>query len=127
MLWKGKFNLIFLFLVLISCKNEKKYKDYKETDFYEVQGTVTNNYETSSPFDSPYNKLIDYCYILKDSTILFGKENEFYLDLNLGQPVVILVHKKDPKISFYGRTGLLDGLTKYQANSFDSILRIKKK
>lgn len=127
MLLKGRFSLIVLLLILFSCKNEKKYEDYNENDFQEVQGVITNVYFTSNPFDSPHNKLMNYCYILSDSTVLKGKEKDFHLDWQVGQPIIILVHKKDPKINFYGRNGLLDGLTKYQAISFDSILRANKK
>src|SRR5688572_15165633 len=50
--------LIILSLGLSSCESEKKYSDFKESDFYEVQGIINYANPTSDPFDSPTEKNI---------------------------------------------------------------------
>ncbi|MDY0780256.1 hypothetical protein [Tenacibaculum sp. IB213877] len=110
---------------MISCNTKKKYEDYNENDFYEVQGVVTKVYSTSSVFDDSYNKLMDYVYCVNDSLILSGKEKEFFKAWKFGQPIIVLVHKTNPEISFYARNGFLNKITKTQEESLYKVLLIE--
>ena len=128
MLWRGKYkSLVIAALFCFSCEKEKRYEDYNEDDFYEAQGVVTKVYQTSSVFDSSFNKLIDYTYAINDSIFLEGKEVEFYKAWRFGQPIIVLVHKKDSSISFYARDGILNNITEKQMKMFNTILVIDGK
>jgi len=52
-----------------SCNSEKKYSDYNEKDFYEVQGIITSAIPTSDPFDLPPMKDFKFDYFLSESYI----------------------------------------------------------
>ena len=126
MWWKGRYNfvIVFLFLFLFSCDREKKYQDYNEKDFYEVQGVITKVYQTYSIFDSSYNNLMDYSYAINDSVYLEGKEREFHKAWQFGDPIVILVHRDDSSISFYARNGVVNSFSEKQFEMFNTILEI---
>ncbi|RKF04382.1 hypothetical protein C8N26_1049 [Tenacibaculum lutimaris] len=126
MWWREKYNYLIIFIVFFSCSKEKRYEDFNENDFYEVQGIITKVYQTSSVFDSSYNKLMDYSYALNDSVFLNGSEKEFYKAWVVGEPIVVLVHKKDSKINFYARNGVLDNVTEEQFRQLNFILEIEK-
>jgi hypothetical protein len=127
MLLKERYKyLVILILFCFSCGEEKRYEDYKENDFYETQGVVTKVYQTSSVFDSSLNKLMDYTYVINDSVFLEGKEKEFHKAWEFGQPVIVLIHKKDSNISFYARDGILNNLTEKQLKTFNTILEIDR-
>ena len=127
MLLKERYKyLVILILFCFSCGEEKRYEDYKENDFYETQGVVTKVYQTSSVFDSSLNKLMDYTYVINDSVFLEGKEKEFHKAWVFGQPVIVLIHKKDSNISFYARDGILNNLTEKQLKTFNTILEIDR-
>ncbi len=113
-------------LFFLSCAKEKKYQDYNENEFYEAQGVITKVYQTPSVFDESYNKLMDYTYVINDSVFLEGKEKEFYKAWIVGQPVVILVHKKDSSISFYARDGIVRSFSEKQLEMFNTILKIDR-
>ena len=78
MLWRGKYSCFIIFLIFFSCSKEKRYEDFNENDFYEVQGVITKVYQTPSVFDSAYNMLMDYSYVVNDTIFLNGSEKEFY-------------------------------------------------
>ena len=104
---KIKISLLIIFLLFFNC-DKKKYEDYNEEDFIERQGIITKMKRTSNPLDSEWNKKITYAYNLYEDSIYYGQENNISLMLKLGQPIVVLVHKNDDKISFYARRGLVD-------------------
>lgn len=106
----NKFVFIFLILAFFySCgSGEKKYEDYNESDFYEVQGIVTETHSSSDPFDSSRIKTIFYDYHLEFNKPLSGSEKNIDLVLRVGDPIVVLVFKKDKKISFFARHGIVD-------------------
>lgn len=104
---KALFILIILILGLSSCESEKKYSDYNEEDFYEVQGIIEGVYRTGDPFDNPTVKNVRFTYFLDRPTPKTGmEENLDMLEAQNGYPLVVLVHKDDENISFYGRVGL---------------------
>ena len=120
------FFILSLF-VLLSCNSEKKYEDYNENDFYEVQGAVIKVYNTPSVFDSSSNKLMNYVYCVNDSLILKGSEKEFYQAWYFAQPIVVLVNKNNPEINFFARVGLLETITEKQAKMIDEVLDYESK
>tara|TARA_R110001632_G_scaffold18712_18_gene57697 strand:+ start:4489 stop:4890 length:402 start_codon:yes stop_codon:yes gene_type:complete len=125
---KEKYNILALSLILLlSCTSEKKYEDYNENDFYEVQGAITKVYNTSSVFDNSSNKLMNYVYCVNDSVILNGSEKEFYQAWRFGQPIVVLVHKKDYNINFFARIGLSGTMNNKQAKMIDDVLEMESK
>ncbi|CAM1346237.1 hypothetical protein [Tenacibaculum crassostreae] len=125
MWWKGKFNYLVVLVVFFSCLKEKRYEDFNEKDFYEVQGIITKVYQTPSVFDSSYNKLMDYTYAVNDSVFLNGSEKEFYKAWNVGDPIIVLVHKNDCKINFYARDGLSKNVTDEQIRQLSLVLDIE--
>lgn len=104
----------------------KRYEDFNEKDFYEVQGIIIKVYQTPSVFDSPYNKLMDYSYVVNDSIFLNGSEKKFHKAWVIGEPIVVLVHKNDVNISFYARNGALENVTEEQFSKLNLILEIEK-
>ncbi|WP_228530332.1 hypothetical protein [Tamlana sp. I1] len=112
--------LLILPFVFFSCKFEKKYSDYNETDFYEVQGIIDNITPNRNPFDSPRLKNVKYTYFLDRSIPKKGIEknldmmeinNGFYFkSIENGYPIIIFIHKNDENISFCGPIGTLDSL-----------------
>ena len=102
--------LLFI-LLLSSCKSEKQYSDYNEDDFYEVQGIITGVFRTSDPFDNPTVKNVRFTYFLDHPTPKTGmEENLDMFEAQNGYPLIVLVHKDDENISFYGRVGILDNV-----------------
>jgi len=102
--------LIFVF-GLFSCKSEKKYSDYNETDFYEVQGIINYANPTSDPFDSTMEKNVSFTYFLDRPNPKTGIENNLEMfEAQNGYPLIVLVHKDDENISFYGRVGIVESL-----------------
>ncbi len=69
---------------------------------------------------------MDYTYAINDSVFLEGKEKEFYKAWNIGQPIVVLVHKKDSSISFYARDGIVSSFSEKQLEMFNTILEIDR-
>lgn len=108
---KRIFIVLLVSIGLTSCETEKKYSGYKESDFYEAQGVVTSVQPTGDPFDLPVFKDITFKYYISDSTQILGKEKNVELAwAKEGVPMVVLVHKENERISFYGRFGLKDSL-----------------
>ena len=109
-----------LTFALFSCESEKKYSDYNEEDFYEVQGIIDNVGQNNNPFDSPTIKNISFTYFIdrpipkkgiEKNIDLFEIEGRFYLnEVQNGYPLIVLVHKANENISFYGQVGILGNL-----------------
>ena len=105
--------MILLSFGLSSCKSEKRYSDYIESDFYEVQGFIESAISTSDPFDSPTEKNIRFKYFLDRDNPKLGIENNLEMfEAKTGFPLIVLVHKNNENISFYGRVGILENLNK---------------
>lgn len=103
--------MILLSFGLTSCKSEKGYSDYNESDFYEVQGFIESANSTSDPFDSPTEKNIRFKYFLDRDNPISGIEKDLEMfEAKTGFPLIVLVHKDDENISFYGRVGILENL-----------------
>ena len=99
------------FLMLFCCSSEKKYSDYDESEFYEVQGVINTVNLTSDPFDSATRKNISFSYFIDREIPKIGIERDLEMfEAKKGYPLIVLVHKEDENISFYGRVGLLDSL-----------------
>ena len=95
---------------LLSCNKQLKYEDYNEDNFNEVQGLIMSAVPDGDPFNSSSIKNIRYQYNLDQSPPLIGFENIDMFEAQRGYPLIVLVHKEDVSISFYGRVGILDSL-----------------
>jgi len=103
--------LLLLIIGLLSCESEKKYTDYNEHDFYEVQGIISSVHLTTYPFDNYTFKDISFNYFLDRTAPKKGIEKNLdMLEAQNGYPLIVLVHKEDENISFYGRVGVLTNL-----------------
>ncbi|MCX7549176.1 hypothetical protein OS188_14560 [Xanthomarina sp. F1114] len=103
--------LLILTFGLFSCESEKKYSDYNEADFYEVQGIINSAIPTSNTFDNPIVKDIRFTYFLDYQNPKKGIERNLKMfEAKNGYPLIVLVHKDDENISFYGRVGILENL-----------------
>ncbi len=107
-----RYSLFIIFLPLIfSCQSKKSYEDYSEDDFYEVQGIIESAYRTRDPFDGTNVKNITYRYFLDRPTPKHGIEEDLpIINVQEGYPLIVLVHKDDENISFFGTIGVLDSL-----------------
>ena len=95
--------------MLWNCNSKKEYSAYNEKDFYRVQGIVTATQSTPDPFDSTFCKHVYFEYFLSDTNRLRGTEKNIDLvNINKGTPIVVLVHKEDRKINFFGYVGILN-------------------
>lgn len=104
---KALYISLILAFGLLSCESNKKYSDYNETDFYEVQGIV--NY-VSSPRSVSEKKIV-YSYFLDRKAPKIGKEENInFLEAKKGYPLIVLVHKDDENVSFFGQIGILENL-----------------
>jgi hypothetical protein len=102
---------LLLTSIFNSCESEKKYSDYNENDFYEVQGIITYANLDDNPFNDSSVKNIGFTYFLDRTSPKTGKENNLDMfEAKNGYPLIVLVHKKNENISFYGRVGILDNL-----------------
>lgn len=123
----NKWKLITLTLVVVffSCDSKRKYSDYNESDFYEVQGIINYANPDTAPFNSYTIKNISYTYFLDRENPKIGIEKNLDMsEAQKGLPLIVLVHKSDENISFYGRVGILDTLTEKEIKFMDD--RIKK-
>lgn len=111
----GKIRALILILNigLFSCESDKKYSDYNKTDFYEVQGIIDYANPTNHPFDNSTVKDISFYYFLDRPNPKKGIEKNLNMfEAKNGYPLIVLVHKDDEDISFYGRVGILESLNK---------------
>src|SRR5690606_18640654 len=96
---------------LFSCESEKKYSDFKESDFYEVQGIINYANPTNDPFDSPTEKNISFSYFLDRPNPKTGIENDLEMfEAKNGYPLIVLVYKDNENISIYGIVVILENL-----------------
>ncbi len=96
---------------LFSCESDKKYSDFKESDFYEVQGFINYANPTSNSFDSPTEKNVSFTYFLDRPNPKTGIEKNLEMfEAQKGYPLIVLVHNDDENISFYGRVGILENI-----------------
>jgi hypothetical protein len=103
--------LVILSFGITSCESKKIYSDYDESDFYEVQGIIESASPTSDPFDLPIVKDISFIYFLGRPNPKIGIEKNLEMfEAQNGLPLIVLVHKNDEDISFYGRVGILENL-----------------
>jgi len=103
-----KYGIVLLFIGLIYSCGKKKFEDYNKNDFNEIQGIITNVKRTPSPFDNSRVRNIEYLYYLGKNKPFKGGEKNIDLFLDVGQPIVVLVHKNDSTINFYGYRGVLN-------------------
>ena len=87
-----------------SCSEQKKntkleYEDYNPEDFYEVTGKVTEN---RLSYHIPKTNILFYEYFLNKENPLKGQEDNIKVHLNKDEKFIVLVHKKDSTISFFG-------------------------
>lgn len=100
---------IFIILTIfsfVSC-GPKKYSDYSPEEFYEAQGVVTYT-KVSSKDLGTRKTYIQYGYNFEKDTIFTGYESNLDYYIVKGQPIVVLVHKKSPKINFFARPGMIN-------------------
>tara|TARA_R100000789_G_C2995315_1_gene147280 strand:- start:668 stop:1069 length:402 start_codon:yes stop_codon:yes gene_type:complete len=99
--------LIFPIIIgfsILSCSNSKndkglKYEDYDPEDFYEVIGRVKEN---RLSYHIPKTNVIFYEYFLEKEKPLKGQEENIKVHLKQGEKFIVLVHKEDSTISFFG-------------------------
>lgn len=96
--------LILVSLLILGCRsstNDKglSYADFEPEEFYEVEGRVLSNL---LGFSLPRNRVLNYEYFLDQETPLVGYERNIHTTLKPGDRLVVLVHKKDSTISFFG-------------------------
>ena len=116
--------MISLSFGLSSCESEKRYSDYNESDFYEVQGFIESASPTSDPFDLPIVKDISFTYFLDRPNPKTGIEKNLEMfEAQNGYPLIVLVHKDDENISFYGRVGILENLNKEEKEFLEEHLK----
>ncbi|ALJ05226.1 hypothetical protein APS56_08860 [Pseudalgibacter alginicilyticus] len=103
--------LIILIVGFYSCKPDKKYSDYNKNDFYEVQGIIKSANPTSYPFDHSIAKNVSFIYFLDRPNPKKGIEKNLEMfEAQKDYPLIVLVHKNDEDISFYGSVGILKNL-----------------
>ncbi|WP_178983324.1 hypothetical protein [Winogradskyella helgolandensis] len=108
-----KNSIIFFSMMmgLCSCNSKPRYSDFKESDFYEVQGIIISASQNDNYFDNSSVKNINFSYFLDRPTPQIGTEKNLDMfEAKNGYPLIVLVHKDDESISFYGRVGILDNL-----------------
>lgn len=104
-------NIMILALCMTFLAGSCSKKEYNLDDFTETQGLIVSAKRTKSPFDSSNMKEIVYEYFVNDSIILTGSEDFQYVDMIKGVPIIVLVHKDNPKKSFYWRNGIYENIT----------------
>lgn len=104
-----------IIILLISCNKEVRYKDFDKSDFNQVQGLIISAVPDSYPFNSHTVKNIRYKYQLDRNPPRIGFENIDMFEAQRGYPLIVLVHKSNPEISFYGRVGILDSLNEIES------------
>ena len=96
--------LILVSLMIMGCRsstNDKglSYADFEPEEFYEVEGRVLCNL---LGFSLSRNRVLNYEYFLDQETPLVGYERNIHTTLKPGERFVVLVHKQDSTISFFG-------------------------
>ena len=96
--------LILVSMLMLGCSsstNDKglSYTDFEPEEFYEVEGRVLSNLLS---FSLPRNRVLNYEYFLDQETPLNGYELNIHRTLKPGERFIVLVHKQDSTISFFG-------------------------
>ena len=102
-----KIPLILLVLfasLMLGCRSSTNnkglsYADFEPEEFYEVEGRVLSNL---LGFSLPRTRVLKYEYFLDQETPLVGYERNIHTTLKPGERFIVLVHKKDSTISFFG-------------------------
>ncbi|MDF4221919.1 hypothetical protein PXC01_10015 [Maribacter sp. M208] len=99
---------IIIFFVIISCNQKAKldYEDYNDEDFLPVQGIITKVYKKGA-INNFIKKDIHFIYNLEKENPSKGYEVYSPYILNEGEPAIILVHKDNDSISFFGSRGII--------------------
>jgi len=93
---------IFIVFLIISCQEQqiKRYEDYNEEDFIEVQGLII---KVEKEFAYQNRKVdVTYIYNLEHDKPTVGHEKNTPFIPMAGQPKVILVHKYKHNVTFLG-------------------------
>ena len=95
--------------MFLCCKGQtkKSYEDYDDGDFFEVQGIVVKT-KRKTDFKNVIKSSIYFIYNLDKDTPDVGYEIDSPFMLDEGEPAIILVHKNDKKISFFGARGIVN-------------------
>lgn len=102
--------LFFIFyIVIVGCNEEsiKRYEDYNEEDFIEVQGIIMRTVKKNN-FQNFIETDIHYIYNLGQEKPTIGKELKSDYMPHEGAPAIILVYKEDKNVTFFSRSGILD-------------------
>lgn len=119
---------LFGVLFLISCNwnsTKNNYEDFNEDDYFRVQGIVVSAKSNFNYVDKFSKRNIKYIYHLEltPPSSLTEKNSELVLDP--GDPIVVMLRKKDSTDVFIAHRGiydedlLLEYLTKEDSDYFD--------
>lgn len=100
--------IFILFFIITSCNQKYKlaYEDYNDEDFLPVQGIITKVYKKGA-INNFIKKDIHFIYNLGKEKPSKGYEVYSPYILNEGEPAIILVHKDNDSISFFGSRGII--------------------
>ena len=106
---KIAFTLFTLLFLAFGCGNpaKKEYEDYNEDDFVEVQGILTRTFGKAR-FPDKFRTDIYFIYNLDKENPDTGFELGSPYMLDEGEPIIVLVHRNDHKISFFGTRGIIE-------------------
>lgn len=103
--------LLFIFL-FCSCNWEQKknnpYENFNENDYYKVQGIVVNVSSNFNYVDKFSKRDIKFIYHLELTKPLFSVEKNSVLFFDPGDPVVVMLRKKDSTDPFIAHRGIFD-------------------
>ncbi|MEK6152144.1 hypothetical protein WIW50_02735 [Flavobacteriaceae bacterium 3-367] len=99
--------ILYLVGLLFGCaESKKKYEDYNDTDFIEVQGIITKT-KRKTDFKNVIKTSVYFIYNLDKERPDIGYELDTPFMLHNDEPAIILVHKDDEKVSFFGARGII--------------------
>lgn len=127
------FTCLLMLVFLFSCA-EKKYEDYDENDFHDVNGVVTSLGLRTNAFGNNQEIYISYDYFVNDSVYYSGYSSKARLSIlnsGVGGAVIIKVHKENPRINFFWKEGFLKNLSNEKAmllqNHIEKVYRVRMK
>ena len=96
--------LLLVSVLTMGCRSSTNnkglsYTDFEPEEFYEVEGRVLSNLLS---FSLPRNRVLNYEYFLDQETPLVGYELNIHRTLKPGDRFIVLVHKQDSTVSFFG-------------------------
>ncbi|MCL6275437.1 hypothetical protein M3P19_15590 [Muricauda sp. 2012CJ35-5] len=100
---------VLLSLIFLCCEGQtkKKYEDYNDEDFSEVQGIIIKT-TRKTDFKNVIKSSIHFIYNLDKERPDMGYELNTSYMVHEGEPVIILVHKDDYKVSYFGARGIVE-------------------